>query len=61
MSAEAQLALGRIFRILSRPFQDGDVEEYERCRAILLDAVEPHAAPYVPNWARDRMKGAQGD
>jgi len=55
-----QLALGRVFRILSRPFQPGDVEEYERCRAIILDNVEPTEPDYAPNWARDRLKGAQG-
>ncbi len=57
----AELALGRIFGILSRPFQDGDVEEYERCRAIVLDAAEPIAPLYTPNYARDRLKGAAGD
>jgi hypothetical protein len=35
-----ELALGRILRIANRPFQDGDFEEYERCRAICMDAAE---------------------
>jgi len=56
-----QLALGRIFRMGQRPTQPGDVEEYERCRAIILDAVEPLAPDYRPNYARDRRKGAAGD
>jgi hypothetical protein len=58
----AQLALGRIFRLASRPAQPGDIEEYHRCRAIILDALEPSDTPdYILNWARDRLKGAQGD
>jgi hypothetical protein len=36
----AELALGRIFRMGARPSQPGDVEEYERCRAIILAASE---------------------
>jgi len=32
----AALALGRIFRMAARPAQPGDVEEYERCRAIIM-------------------------
>lgn len=35
-----ELALGRILRIASRPYRDGDLQEYERCRAIILDAAE---------------------
>ncbi len=55
----AELALGRIFRILSRPYQAGDVEEYERCRAIFLDAVDREApVDHSPNYARDRSRGA---
>lgn len=38
---EKQLALGRILRIASRPYQDGDIAEYERCRAIIMDGAEP--------------------
>jgi hypothetical protein len=56
------LALGRIFRMMSRPTQPGDVEEYERCRAIVLDSLdEPIAPDSRPNYARDRLKGAAGD
>ena len=35
--AACELALGRIFRICSRPEQPGDVKEYERCRKIIMD------------------------
>lgn len=31
------LALGRLFRLGSRPSQAGDVAEYERIRAIVLE------------------------
>lgn len=57
-------AMGRIFRLGSRPSQPGDIEEYERCRALILDAHESiHGAPIDtrPNWARDRARGAAGD
>lgn len=36
----ALLALGRILRLGSRPTQPGDVEEYDRCRAIILNATQ---------------------
>jgi len=52
------LALGRILRLGSRPFQEGDIEEYERCRAIIM-AESPEPAPdHRPNHAHDRRKGA---
>jgi hypothetical protein len=35
----AELALGRILRLGSRPTQPGDVEEYERARAVILAAA----------------------
>lgn len=34
------LAIGRILRMGSRPGQPGDIEEYYRCRGIVLDIVE---------------------
>lgn len=59
------LALGRIFRLLSRPERPGDVAEYEQCRKLILDAIVGEyvvpTTPYRPNWAADRTKGAQGD
>lgn len=56
----AELALGRIFLLGSRPFQPGDTEEYERCRAIILDGVgQDMPADYKPNYVRDRLRGAQ--
>ena len=59
-----QLAIGRILRLGSRPYQEGDIEEYERCRAIIMDAAAGTDTEYVfyaPNWARDRRTGARGD
>lgn len=60
-----ELALGRIFRMGARPTQPGDVAEYERCRAIIMDAaaeegIQP-GTDHQPNYARDRNRGAQGD
>ena len=57
----AQLALGRIFRMMSRPFQEGDIEEYHQCRYIIMDAVSHVPEDRAPNYARDRLKGAAGD
>jgi hypothetical protein len=56
-----ELAIGRILRIAQRPTQPGDVEEYERCRALILDLSDGPSLDYTPNYARDRLKGAQGD
>lgn len=61
MKPAVRLALGRIFRMGSRPTEPGDIEEYERCRRIILDEVDPVAPDWTPNYARDRSKGAQGD
>lgn len=35
-----KLALGRLFLLGSRPFQKGDIEQYEACRAIILACSE---------------------
>lgn len=59
---EVQLALGRIFRLMSRPAQPGDVPQYEACRSLILDASEGiDITDRSPNYVRDRMRGAQGD
>lgn len=55
------LAIGRILRMASRPTQPGDVAEYDRCRALILNLCQPVAAGYTPNYARDRLCGAAGD
>ena len=55
------LAIGRILRMASRPAQPGDVAEYERCRALIMNLCEPVTPGYVPNYARDRLCGAAGD
>jgi hypothetical protein len=57
----AHLALGRLFRIMSRPYQPGDDAEYGRVRGIILDASEGITPAYQPNYVRDRFAGALGD
>lgn len=64
MTPTMQLALGRLFRIMSRPYQPGDIEQYERCRTIIMDAAEAEGWTFDdhrPTYARDYRKGAQGD
>jgi len=56
-----ELAIGRILRMGSRPTRPGDIEEYERCRRIILDNIPPAKYAYTCNYARDYRKGAQGD
>lgn len=51
----AILALGRIFRLASRPYQEGDIEEYERCRAIIMDLSRPFDPLDVNFTRRDLM------
>ena len=51
------LALGRIFRMGSRPTQPGDVEEYERCRALILEHAVAQPESWTPNYVRDYGKG----
>lgn len=46
-----ELALGRIFRLMSRPSQPCDVAEYERCRAIILNEFGDAPTAYKPNFA----------
>lgn len=57
---EVALALGRLFRMMSRQAQPGDAEDYFRCRSIVLDA-SPEPVDNAPNYVRDRNKGAAGD
>ena len=53
-----QLAFGRILRLCSRPAQQGDVADYERCKKIFMEAAEEEgitAKPddigtHVPGW-----------
>lgn len=59
-----ELALGRILRLAATPAQPGDVEEYERCRALIMDELAPVGTvitDHRPNYARDRHGGAAGD
>ncbi len=57
------LAMGRILRMAARPAEPGDVDEYEMCRALILDHLGPDGPlpeGYRPSWARDRLRGASG-
>jgi hypothetical protein len=61
---EVKLAIGRLLRMMrgDLPF---NMEAYHACRSIVLNAVldaspEP-IADYAPNWAKQRLNGAQGD
>jgi hypothetical protein len=56
-----ELALGRLFRIASRPFEPGDLADYERCRTVILDALDPMPVPWAAVPARRQAQGAQGD
>jgi hypothetical protein len=62
MTTQQQLALGRIFRLMSRPFQEGDIEQYEAARSTFLtEGPQPEPPdPYQVNWARDRKLACAG-
>lgn len=55
----SECALGRIFGMMQRPSQPGDVAEYDRCRAIVMACAEAlgkgPGRDNRPNWTRDRM------
>jgi len=55
-----EMALGRLFSILARPYREGDEAEYNRCRSIIM-AISPPATDQTPNYVRQRGGGAQGD
>ena len=57
---EVQLAIGRLFLMLSRHEQPSDIETFHKIRAIVLDSAE-HQPDYRPNYVAQRMAGAQGD
>ena len=40
LEAIIQLAIGRIFRLGSRKTQIGDIEQYEKCKEIIIKANE---------------------
>lgn len=65
MPAEVQMAIGRIFSLMSRPEQPGDVEQYEKARRVVLAFADDEGRSSEPsyqfNYARDRLCGAQGD
>lgn len=44
------LALGRILRLGSRPFQEGDIEQYERCKDILTAKTPEELDRFRIHW-----------
>lgn len=60
MQSEVKMALGRMFQMMMRPAQPGDVEMYNAIRSIVMNHAE-HRPEWVPNYARDRLLGAAGD
>ena len=60
--AITELALGRIFRLLSRPYQPGDIEQYEKCRKVVMELADTDGEelqrPPLPGWNFGR--GAEG-
>ena len=61
MPAEVQLALGRLFLMMSRPARPGDVDTLHKIRALVMDAAEPVLPDYRPDYVAQRLLGAQGD
>jgi hypothetical protein len=50
------LALGRLFRLGSRPTQEGDIEEWYRIRNVVL-TLGDEPKDHSPNFARDHSRG----
>lgn len=58
----AEMAIGRLFRMMMRPYREGDHRDYDAIKAVFEACAGPApAADYQVNWARDRLKGAAGD
>ncbi len=49
----AELAMGRIFGMMQRPEQAGDLAEYQRCKQIIMDAVGFETSDTEHCFARD--------
>lgn len=61
MPVEVQMALGRIFKLMSRPEQPGDIAQYEAARRVVIAYSDEPRVDWVPDYGRDRLRGAQGD
>lgn len=57
---EVKMAIGRLFAMMMRPAQEGDLEMFEKIRAVVMEHSNVKE-DYVPNYARDWNRGAQGD
>lgn len=47
------LALGRLFKLCSRPEQPGDIEQYEKLRAVAMEAAEVLGIDSTPGYRPD--------
>ena len=64
MPPEVQMALGRLFRMMSRPSQPGDIEMFHKIVAIVTDeyeALHDGRPTYRPDYVAQRGMGARGD
>lgn len=52
-----KMAIGRLFLLGSRPFQPGDIEQYEDCRRVILANSPNSSNSWEPCYPRDRLKG----
>jgi hypothetical protein len=61
MPHEVQMALGRLFRMMSRPSQSGDIAMFHRIQKIVMDAAGEQSPEYRPDYVAQRLQGAQGE
>jgi len=61
------MAMGRLFRMASRPPEPGDANTYHAVRSVMMECApialghEIDLTSHAPNYVRDRHKVAQGD
>ena len=54
---EVRLAIGRLWQMMNRPEQPGDIEAFYKCRDIVMAHGSPDYIDNSPNLARDYGKG----
>ena len=57
---EVQLALGRLFRMMSRPYQEGDDAAYDACRAIIIDYAKKEGVASKDSWRSQEQNHDDG-
>lgn len=35
-----KMSIGRIFKLMSRPFQEGDIEQFEKAKSVIMSCAE---------------------